>query len=293
MKALVVINPISGGGKGKIVGNRVRQHFAGTEQEITYIESPSLADSLEEIEKAASASSFDAMICVGGDGLVHDLLPALLRHSLPLLVVPAGTGNDFARTMGLQGRRLSTLLELPIRTKSLPIDLGLISHSGQQIPFIQVLSTGFDAVVNQRANNFKIVKGKVKYIVAVLQKVWRFHALDFEISIDGVTQRRRAMLVAVANGSSYGGGMQIAPHAKNDDGYLDVMIVEELSPLQLLLVFPRVFLGSHVKHPKVHFVSGREIHISAPTMAFADGERISQLPIGVSLSTQTLQVFRG
>jgi diacylglycerol kinase (ATP) len=100
------------------------------------------------------------------------------------------------------------------------------------------------------------------------------------------------MLVCIANGQSYGGGMQIVPHAKNSDGYLDLMIVDQVSPLRLLMVFPRVFFGTHVKHPKVNFLTGKEISINAAGAAFADGERIADLPVRVRLSEKSLQVFR-
>lgn len=292
MKALVVINPKSGGGRGAIVGRRVREHFTRSVHEVTYVEGTSRDESLAEVSNQSKTSQFDLIICVGGDGLIHDLLPTLLEFSLPLLVIPAGTGNDFARTLGLHRKRISTLLELPVRKESSAVDVGMIYHSTLETPFVQVLSAGFDSVVNERANNFKVVKGKIKYILAVLQKVWRFHAIDFEISVDGVTQHRRAALVCIANGTSYGGGMQIVPQAKNNDGYLDLMIVDEVSPLRLLMVFPRVFFGSHVKHPKVHFVTGKEVLISGATTTFADGERITELPIRVCLAQQSLQVFR-
>jgi diacylglycerol kinase (ATP) len=292
VKALVVINPKSGGGKGAIVGGKVRKHFVESKEQVTFIEAASLAETLLQVQQASSSQNFDCLICVGGDGLVHDLLPAVIEHSLPLLVIPAGTGNDFARTLGLHGKRISKLLKLAETGTSSSIDLALISHSGFETPFVQILSTGFDSVVNERANNFKRVKGKVKYILAVLQKVWRFRATEFEITVDGATQKRRAMLVCIANGQSYGGGMQIVPHAKNSDGYLDLMIVDEVSPLRLLMVFPRVFFGTHVKHPKVHFLTGKEISINAAGAAFADGERIADLPVRVRLSEKSLQVFR-
>lgn len=292
MKAVVVINPSSGAGKGAIIGGKVRQHFIGSLHDISFIEETSLAGSLTALQTLLIATEFDLLICVGGDGLVHDLLPALLEFELPLLVVPAGTGNDFARTLGLHRKRISTLLELPTKSASSKMDVGMIYHSASETPFVQILSAGFDSVVNERANSFSKVKGKIKYVLAVLQKVWRFRAVDFEVSIDGVKQSRRAMMICVANGKSYGGGMQIVPQAKNNDGYLDVMFVDEVNPLQLLTVFPRVFFGSHVKHPKVHFVTGREILISGATTAYADGERIAHLPIRVGLSHRSLQVFR-
>ena len=292
MNALVVINPRSGGGKGAVIGAQVREHFGTSSDQVTYIEAPSLAESLLQVEHAATSAHFDCLICVGGDGLVHDLLPTLLKHSLPLLVIPAGTGNDFARTLGLQGKRISKLLALPTKGEISVIDMGIVSHSGFETPFVQILSTGFDAIVNERANNFKHVRGKIKYVLAVLQKVWRYRAIDFDITIDGASQSRRAMMVCIANGTSYGGGMQIAPHAKNNDGYLDLMIVDDVSPLRLLMVFPRVFFGTHVNHPKVHFLTGREILISARSMAFADGEPIAELPVRVGISGKSLQVFR-
>jgi diacylglycerol kinase (ATP) len=100
------------------------------------------------------------------------------------------------------------------------------------------------------------------------------------------------MLVCVANGNSYGAGMKIAPSAKNDDGTLEVMVVDHVSPFRLLMVFPRVFIGTHVNHPKVHFYSGSKISISGDTWAFADGEKISHLPVEVTISDMKLQVYR-
>ena len=292
MNALVVINPEAGGGKGAVIGERVREYFAGQADGVFFVEAPSLAQSLVQTELACGSRDFDVLISVGGDGLVHDLLPTLLEFSLPLLVIPAGTGNDFARTLGLYGSKLSTLLELPARSAPKFINFALISHDEMETPFVQILSTGFDSVVNAQANNYRVIKGKAKYAIAVLQKVWNFSPVDFTITIDGKTQNRTAMLACIANGTSYGAGMKIVPHAKNDDGLLDLMVVDCVSPLRLLMVFPRVFLGTHIHHPMVHFFKGREISISGDTSAFADGERISALPIRVRVADQTLQVYR-
>jgi diacylglycerol kinase (ATP) len=292
VKTLVVINPHSGGGKGLVVGAKVRANYAGLGESITYIQASSLKESLAQVQSACANSKFDLLISVGGDGLIHDLLPSLIENDLPLLVIPAGTGNDFARTLGLHGQKLALLLAQPALSKPSLIDVGLIKNGLAQTPFIQILSTGFDSVVNERANNFKIVRGKIKYILAVLQKVWRFRALEFTLDIDGQERHQKAMLVCVANGQSYGGGMKIVPHAKDDDGLLDVMVVDRVNPFRLLMVFPRVFFGTHVTHPKVHFYTGRSIKISGKTQAFADGERISDLPIEVKISEKSLRVYR-
>ena len=292
MKALAVINPKAGGGKGSTMGERVRAHFSTHEHEIHFVQAPSLAESLAQVDQLCAVHDFQYLICVGGDGLIHDLLPLLLKHEIPLLVVPAGTGNDFARTIGLHGEKLHTILELPIAQAPSQINVGAIEHKEGSTPFVQILSTGFDAVVNERANNFKVIRGSIKYVIAVLLEVWKFRAIDFTLKVDGELITQQAMLVCVANGTSYGGGMKIVPHANHDDGLLDVMVVDRVNPLRLLLVFPRVFFGTHIKHPKVHFHSGKQIEISGETHAYADGERISSLPINISISERSLQVYK-
>ena len=291
MKILVVINPKSGGGKGLHLGKKVREHYRHS-SDVTFVEGATLQETLASLELACNTSQYSHVVSVGGDGLVHDLLPSLVKYNLPLLIVPAGTGNDFARTLGLYKSPLHDVLDLPKHKAPEILDIGVVKHAEGTSPFIQILSTGFDSVVNERANNFKLVKGSIKYVIAVLLKVWRFQAVQYEISIDGKPLNTKAMLVCVANGTSYGGGMKIVPHASVHDGVLDVMVVDKVSPLHMLLVFPRVFLGTHVKHPKVHFHTGREITLKGETVAFADGELVAPLPISVGLSDQKLLVFR-
>jgi len=292
VKALVVINPKAGGGKGLTIGEKVRKHFKQRDDQITFIQEASLVASLQAISQAIKDSDYEVLICVGGDGLIHDLLPTLVDRQLPMLVIPAGTGNDLARTLGLHGKKLERLLELPHKSQPSLVDIGQITHGGGSTPFVQILSTGFDSVVNEKANKAKLVRGKNKYVLAVLSKVWGFKPIDYEITIDGVAHSPRAMLVCVANGTSYGGGMKIAPHANHGDQLLDIMVVDHVNPLRLLLVFPRVFFGTHVRHPKVHFYTGTKIEISGDTVAFADGEEIAQLPISITISEKKLAVYR-
>lgn len=291
MKTLVVINPYSGAGKGHEMGQQLLVQLREKNWDFSLIESRSRLEMLEALEHLNNENKFELLICVGGDGLVHDLLPTLIKNSLPLLIVPAGTGNDLARTLHLYNVKIEKILDIPARSEPIKLDIGLIAHGSQKTPFIQVLSTGFDAVVNERANNFKFFRGKSKYIIATLLEVWRFKPLSFTLTIDGVKQIRLGMLVCVANGTSYGGGMKIVPHASRSDQLLDVLLVDRVSPIRLLMVFPRVFFGSHVRHPKVHFFKGKRIEISGETQAFADGEKISNLPITITLSPDILLAY--
>lgn len=301
VKLLVAINPHSGGGKGRSTGAKVRAHLEGSTHQVSYVETNSLRETLELVDRQCSLQNsegsdsfdaFDALVCVGGDGLIHDLLPILIRYHLTLLVIPAGTGNDLARTLGLYGLSYQFLLDSLETATPSTIDIALVRHGEVQTPFVQILSAGFDSVVNERANNFKRVRGSIKYAIAVLLEVWRFKSINFDLLVDERKISGKAMLVCVANGISYGAGMKICPSAKNNDGILEVMIVDHVSPLRFLLVFPRVFLGTHVSHPKVHFFSGSKITMFGDTWAYADGERISHLPIEVTISAVKLQVYR-
>jgi diacylglycerol kinase (ATP) len=146
--------------------------------------------------------------------------------------------------------------------------------------FVGVLGAGFDAVVNERANGWARPRGRSRYILAMLRELPVFRPRRYTIDLDGQRLSTAAMLVAVANGPSYGGGMRVAPDARLDDGLLDVMVVEPLSRLRFLSIFPRVYAGTHVSDPRVSVRRGRRVVLDAPgIVAYADGERITALPL--------------
>jgi diacylglycerol kinase (ATP) len=220
------------------------------------------------------------IVAVGGDGMVHLALNVALEHDLPLGIVPAGTGNDFARVVGFAASSASAAVELVLDAlwaPSLPrVDVGQIVGGAA---FGCVLSAGFDACVNARANRISHVPGRARYPVAMLAELPRFKPLECVINIDGVEYHHRAMLIAIGNGSSYGGGMRICPSASVSDGMLDVTVVDEIGVGELLRLFPRVYSGRHMEHPQTH---GYRAHVVTATFSgglvptvFADGEPMS------------------
>jgi diacylglycerol kinase (ATP) len=156
-----------------------------------------------------------------------------------------------------------------------PIDLGNVDSEW----FAAILSTGFDSVVNERANLLAWPKGPQRYNVAIALELPRFAPIEYEISTDTKTFSTKAMLIAVGNGRSYGGGMLVCPQAHMNDGLFDVMILEPVSKIEFLKVFPRVYSGSHITHPRVTTFRTKKISISADAIAYADGERIGSAPI--------------
>jgi diacylglycerol kinase (ATP) len=272
----LVINPTSGAGKGASIGRQVAGFLTsrGVDHEIVSGDSAiSLAAHLSHF--IAKFPQCQGVIAVGGDGLAHVVLQKTTPAQIPLAVIPAGTGNDFVRTLGWSLDTLEPYLESIISTAPQSMDLGLVDGEW----FGAILSTGFDSIVNEKANTMSWPKGPMKYNVAIAIELPRFSPRHYEITLDDRTISTQAMLIAVSNGRSYGGGMLVCPDADIHDGYFDVMVLHPVSKLEFLKVFPRVFKGTHVTHPAVEIVRSKTVTIKSDAVAYADGERIGPLPI--------------
>jgi diacylglycerol kinase (ATP) len=272
----LVINPVAGQGKGTTVGTYVAGWLTQRKIPYTLITGPSstsLADQLGNfLEKS---SDCDGVIAVGGDGLLHLVLQKVVPAQVPLALIPAGTGNDFVRTLGWSLDSFDEHLSFVTSTQPTPIDLGLVDGEW----FGAILSTGFDSIVNEKANTLSWPKGPMKYNAAIAIELPRFKPRHYEIFLDDQSISTEAMLIAVSNGRSYGGGMLVCPDANISDGLFDVMILRPVSKIEFLKVFPRVFAGTHLSHPAVEVLRSRTVRIESRAVAYADGERIGQLPV--------------
>ena len=285
-KISVVVNPIAGGGHGARIGSQVVEQLRRVGSLGTVVSAASAVETLEETRRLVVEGT-DGVIAVGGDGLVHLVIQALAQTGVGLAVVPAGTGNDFARALGMPLASPERIIERVLTTAAQPIDLGLAN----QRFFGAILSTGFDSMVNERANSMRWPRGRTRYNVAIARELPVFKPRPYRFTIDGETFDTEAMLVAVANGSSYGGGMKICPQAQLHDGWLDVLILKPLSKIEFLRVFPRVYAGTHVNHPAVVIRRARSVEIEADAIAYADGEREGPLPIRVTIAEDALQAW--
>jgi diacylglycerol kinase (ATP) len=202
-------------------------------------------------------------------------------------LIPAGTGNDFVRTLGWDLQEIDEQLNSVLTTEPSAIDLGLVDGEW----FGAILSTGFDSVVNEKANTMQWPKGPMKYNAAIAIELPRFKPRHYEITLDDRTMSTEAMLIAVSNGRSYGGGMLVCPNASISDGYFDVMVLHPVTKLEFLKVFPKVFAGTHVTHPAVEIVRSKTIRIESKAVAYADGERIGQLPVVAECINSAVQTW--
>jgi diacylglycerol kinase (ATP) len=272
---LVAINPHSGNGRGSAVAARVTAFLDRNKVEYNTIAAESAAALTRELATELDSRTYKGVISVGGDGLAHLVMQVCVARHLPFAIVPAGTGNDFVRTLGWSLENIEPFLKKVISSEPVAIDLGNVDSEW----FGAILSTGFDSVVNERANKLTWPKGPQRYNVAIALELPRFNPIEYEINCDGNVINTKAMLVAIGNGKSYGGGMNVCPTAQLHDGLFDVVILEPVSTLEFIKTFPKVYSGSHLSHPAVKTLRAKKVTISANAIAYADGERIGPAPV--------------
>lgn len=272
---LVVINPHSGNGRGSSVARRVTEYLSFKGASYQSLAANNAEELAQELAQRLSDDEFEGVLAVGGDGLAHLVLQQCVPHHIPFFIIPAGTGNDFVRSLGWSLEKIEPLLNRVLTTKAQPIDLGNVDSEW----FGAILSTGFDSVVNERANALSWPKGPQRYNLAIAIELPRFQPIEYEIEYDGNLLKTEAMLVAIGNGKSYGGGMNICPQAKLNDGLFDIVILEPVSKLEFIRTFPKVYSGLHLTHPAVKTMRAEKVSISADAIAYADGERIGPAPI--------------
>jgi YegS/Rv2252/BmrU family lipid kinase len=288
MKILVITNPIAGAGKALRLLPRIKEWLSASPHEFSFSMPASTVEMRLDIMKAPS-QGINALLLFGGDGTVHQALPAIAETELPFGFLPCGRGNDFARNIGLT-TNLRNNCALPFHPFLRQFDLPRVNNT----PFVSIAYVGFDAEVNSLANDGKgYFGGTLGYTVCVLKALKTFRPFEIEITVDESTWRERVMMVTVANGPFYGGGMKIAPEAKMDDGIFDICIVKEISKLELLQQFPKVFKGTHIFHPRVLMKTGKKIKLisNENREVFADGEYVGNLPGEFTIGNQKIQII--
>ena len=286
---LLLINPKSGNGRGDKVGKLVKQELNSLGIEYIDVSADSVQKSQENLRsKLKGSQKFEGLFLIGGDGTVNLAVQELVGSGLGIALIPAGTGNDFARTLNLKLKNPEQLIKHYLSSRPSLIDVGKVGDKY----FVDVLSTGFDSMVNERANAMKRIKGRAKYNISILLVLSTFKPKSYRFSIDGFSFESKAMLIAVSNGICYGGGMKVTPDARIDDGLFDILILSPVSKLEFLKVFPKVFSGKHTTHPAVKILRGRSVEIDSDAVAYADGERVGPLPVKARVIERGLLTWR-
>jgi diacylglycerol kinase (ATP) len=283
----LLTNPTSGKGRGARARDAALQRFAEAGVAVRSLEGRD-ADEALDLARGVVAEGNDTLVIVGGDGMVHLGTQAVAGTGTALGIIPAGTGNDVARYFDLPRKDPRAAAERVLAGRTRTIDL---ARSGTQY-FVTVLAAGFDAIVNERANQMTWPKGQMRYNIATLAELRTFEPLPYTLDLDGESRSLEAMLVAVGNGPSFGGGLRITEGALLDDGLLDVVVIKPMSKLGLVRTYPKLFKGTHTTHPAYEHHRVRSVTVAAPgIVSYADGERFGALPLTVECAPGALTVL--
>ncbi|MBV9851567.1 MAG: diacylglycerol kinase family lipid kinase, partial [Armatimonadetes bacterium] len=249
---VLIVNPTAGRGRaGKEVGN-IRRLLGGPGKNWAWHWTRATGDA-ERMAREAAQAGVPLVVAVGGDGTVYEVANGILATESTLGLIPFGTGNDLARTLGLFND-----LELACRTltegRTLRLDVGVMEGRGTDGPrrFLVAAGTGYVADVAKTVNQgIRFVSGPAAYVWGAVTTLREFTPFHLTLDVDGETTEADAMFLAIANAPVTGGGMKLAPAARVDDGMLEVCLVGAVSKPTLLYELTRVFQGTHVNNPAV------------------------------------------
>ena len=287
MHLALVVNPASGRHRATVIAERATALLRAAGHSVQLVEGAD-ASSSHRLAADAVAGGVDALVVVGGDGALHGLLDLVADTGVLFGLLPAGTGNDTARSLGISTRDVDAAVDVLLDGHVRAVDLARTGDTH----VATVIASGFDSKVNERADAMRWPRGNMRYNLAILAELRAFEPLPFTLTLDGTPVDREAMLVAVGNGPSFGGGLRICEGAVIDDGLLDVVVINPVSKAKLLRVFPQLYRGTHVDLPEFERHRVREVTLSSPgIVAYGDGERLGPLPLTAAVRPGALHVL--
>jgi diacylglycerol kinase (ATP) len=292
-RVTVLTNPASGHGNAPHAAERAIARFQQRGVDVCGIVGTDAGHARRLVDAELSRGT-DALVVVGGDGIISVALQALALGDVPLGIVPAGTGNDHAREYGLPTGDPAAAADVVVDGRVETVDLGRIKGAdGTDRWFGTVMAAGFDSLVSDRTNRMSWPHGRMRYNVAMVAELSKLRLLPFRLTFDGEELVTHLTLAAFGNTRSYGGGMLICPDADHSDGQLDVTMVQSASRTKLIRLFPTVFKGTHVDLDQVRTARAKVITVDSPGInAYADGEFVCPLPVEVSAVAGALRILR-
>ena len=287
-RVAVITNPVAGRGHGAKVRPLVLTELKRLFPDIELLESHSPGDAT----RLARASDAGLVIAVGGDGTIREVAAGLVGKTTTMAIVPAGSGNDFIKTLGIPADAIEAC-RLAAQGRARPVDaVQVTARSGStesSFVYVNAAGFGFDARVVAEARKSSHLRGLPLYVAAVFRAVGEYRCPLVRITVNDRTWEQRVLLIAAANGRFYGGGMRIAPDAEPDDGMLDVCVADELGRFAIYRALPRLIKGTHIsmKEVAMHRAAKLELDFSEPVMVQLDGDLLP----GSSLNHFAIQIL--
>ncbi len=286
MPLALLVNPSSAGGKTLKLLPKVEQVLDSRRVEFRVQRTKGLEHGVEQALRAIEAG--EVPVVMSGDGLLGAVGGAMAGSETPLGIIPGGRGNDLARVLGIPDDP-EAATEVVLAGHSRRIDVGEANDKR----FLGIVSVGFDSEANRRANETHFLHGNLVYAYAALRTLLGWKPARFTIRVGEERTRISGYSVSVANSSTFGGGMRIAPNASLDDGEFDVVTVGEVGKLRFVRNLPKVFKGAHIEEDDVHVfrASRLELTASRPFPVYADGEHLTDVPASLRMLPRALSVL--
>lgn len=260
MRVLLVVNPSAGGGRAARVAPAVAEALKAAGRDVEFV----VSAGRHHLRQIVSETTADQVIAVGGDGTAHDAARGVIAGdgAAVLGIVPAGSGNDFSRALGMPGDTSAAAAAL-IQAKPSLIDYARVTWSapsgdGSSL-FVNAIGCGFDAAAAARARRVRYLRGIPRYLVAALSELTRWSSPQIIIESDEIKWEGRALLVTLGNGVSSGGGFLLTPRADMQDGLLDLCVAHQMSIYRILRVLPAALAGKHLDLPEISFANVRQV----------------------------------
>lgn len=293
--AVVILNLQAGGGRAAAIEGEMRDWLHRHHPRVPVHATHSSTEARQVIARCTRGAR---IVIVGGDGSVHQSLHTLLEGGHELALVPAGSGDDSARALGLAQMSWQRAMSRALLAPSQPMDVGYVRTEHEERPFFSSLAAGFDAAVAQRALDApRWLRGLPRYLLATLQEVMSLRTTVLRVEADDkVVHQGAALFASTLNTPTYGGGMRAMPRARLDDGQLDLLLARAMGRARVLALLPRLLIGRHLSHRCVRHVPFRKLVLQAekPLPLAADGEPMEDArQVTVRVGQHVLHVVPG
>lgn len=288
----LVVNPTAGRGRAGRVLPRVLRTLQGVLHgtEVRVVEARDAVHA--EAACRAAVGETDLLVVMGGDGMAHLGINACAGTQVPLGVLPAGTGNDLCRGLGLP-LALPAAVHALARRSARPVDLARVERPDGTVRWVGcVVSTGFDSRVALRTAHMRVPMGPLAYAWSALAELRTFRPLSYRLHIDGAARELESMAIFVCNSEYFGGGMRAYPGADPADGRLDLTVIHPVSRMTLLRLLPSLYTGGFVKHPAVERLQATSVVLDGDGLiGSGDGELLGEVPLTVTCAPAALNVM--
>lgn len=287
----MLVNPTAGRGRGAEVGRAAAEHLRGLGAEVL-VSTGGSPDEMRRLASEAAARRPDAIVVVGGDGTLSLILDEVLEAGPPIALIPAGTGNDLARSLGLPRSPIEAA-ELAITGASRTVDVGEAECGGGRKRFLTIAALGFDARVAERTNRLRHPRGPLRYYLAIAIELLRLRPFDLSVALDGAEPvPMPGILIAVGNTRSYGGGIPMCPEADPGDGLFDITHAGPIGRMRLLRLLPLLLKARHRERKEVTLLHAARVEIAGDGIAaYADGELVGEGRIAFRVLRNRLRIL--